>query len=183
MNATLPRRNPIAEVVRERSFARIIQGWRADFSDCPSVAEAVRIAVRLILAALLGGLLGYQREQVGKEAGLRTHMLVSLGAAFFVLVPQQAGMPLADLSRVIQGLIVGIGFLGAGAILKRSDQEEIQGLTTAAGIWLTAAIGMAAGMGREASALLGTVLAFGVLASLVHVERWMTGKGGKMGPP
>jgi putative Mg2+ transporter-C (MgtC) family protein len=156
-------------------WQEILQGIREDFSDLPTAAEAVRISIRLVLAALLGGALGYQREQVGKEAGLRTHMLVSLGAAFFVLIPQQAGMPLSALSRVIEGIIVGIGFLGAGAILKRANQEEIRGLTTAAGIWLTAAIGMAAGMGREASAVLGTILAFVILASLVRVEQWRSG--------
>lgn len=153
----------------------ISEGLRADFSDLPSLAQVIRIAIRLLLAALLGGLLGYQREQVGKEAGLRTHMLVALGAAFFVLVPQQAGMSMADLSRVIQGLVAGIGFLGAGAILKMSEEGQIKGLTTAAGIWLTAAIGMAAGMGREASAILGTLLAFAILAFLVRLESWISG--------
>ena len=86
-------------------------------------------------------------------------MLVALGAALFVLVPQQAGVTAADMTRVLQGLVAGIGFLGAGAILKKGDEGEIEGLTTAAGIWLTAAIGIAAGMGREASAVLSTVLA------------------------
>jgi heat shock protein HtpX len=93
----------------------------------------------------------------------RTHMLVALGAAFFVLVPQQAGMLIADMSRVLQGVITGMGFLGAGAILKSSERGQIRGLTTAAGIWLTAAVGIAAGMGREASAILGALLAFVIL--------------------
>ncbi len=126
--------------------------------------------VRLLLAALLGGLVGFQRERRGKAAGLRTHMLVALGAAFFVLIPAQAGMPLADLSRVLQGIITGVGFLGAGTILKRQASEEIEGLTTAAGLWLTAAVGSAAGMGRETSAVLGTVLALIVLSLLPRIR-------------
>jgi putative Mg2+ transporter-C (MgtC) family protein len=96
-------------------------------------------------------------------------MLVALGSAFFVLIPFQAGMPLADLSRVLQGIITGIGFLGAGTILKREAKEQIQGLTTAAGLWFTAAVGCAAGMGREASAILGTVLALIILS----MGRWI----------
>jgi putative Mg2+ transporter-C (MgtC) family protein len=142
----------------------------ADFSDLPDLAEAVRITVRLLLAALLGGLLGYDRERAGKSAGLRTHMLVSLGAALFVLIPQLAGSTDTDVSRVIQGIVAGVGFLGAGAIVKRTDEGEVEGLTTAAGIWLTAAIGVAAGLGRESSAILGAVLAFLILSSLAWVS-------------
>jgi len=146
------------------------RGIQADFADVPGIAEVTQIVVRLLLAALLGGLVGFQRERVGKAAGLRTHMLVALGAAFFVLIPAQAGMPLADLSRVLQGIITGVGFLGAGTILKRQASEEIEGLTTAAGLWLTAAVGSAAGMGRETSAVLGTVLAFIILSLLPRIR-------------
>ena len=142
------------------------RGVQSDFADLPGVAAVTQSVLRLLLAALLGGLVGFQREHVGKAAGLRTHMLVALGAAFFVMIPYQAGMPLADLSRVLQGIIAGVGFLGAGTILKRPTGEHIEGLTTAAGLWLTAAVGCAAGMGREASAVLGTVLAFLILALL-----------------
>lgn len=139
---------------------------RGDFSDLPGIAQITQVFLRLFLAALLGGFIGFEREQAGKAAGLRTHMLVSLGAAFFVLIPTQAGMPVADMSRVLQGVITGIGFLGAGAILKSSAQGHIYGLTTAASIWFTAAVGIAAGMGREASAVLGTLLAFVILSLL-----------------
>jgi putative Mg2+ transporter-C (MgtC) family protein len=139
---------------------------QADFADLPGLAAVTQLVLRMLLAALLGGLLGFQRERAGRAAGLRTHMLVALGSAFFVLVPLQAGMPLADLSRVLQGLIAGIGFLIAGTILKQRDEEHIQGLTTAAGLWLTAAVGVAAGLGREASAILATGLAFLILACL-----------------
>ena len=145
-------------------------GVQNDFADLPGAAEVTQIVLRLLFAALLGGLVGFQRERVGKAAGLRTHMLVALGAAFFVMIPHQAGMPLADLSRVLQGIITGVGFLGAGTILKRRTEEHIEGLTTAAGLWLTAAVGSAAGMGREASAVLGTVLAFLILAFLPRIK-------------
>jgi putative Mg2+ transporter-C (MgtC) family protein len=150
-------------------WQEVQQAVRADFSDLPSLAQGVQISLRLVLAAILGSLLGYERERAGQAAGLRTHMLVALGAAFYVLVPQQAGMPVADLSRVLQGVITGVGFLGAGAILKSSEQGQIRGLTTAAGIWLTAAVGIAAGMGREASAVLGALLAFIILL----LGRWI----------
>ena len=151
-------------------WQEVWRGLQVDFTDLPGIAEVTQIVVRLLLAALLGGLLGLQRELVGKAAGIRTHMLVAMGSAFFVLIPSQAGMPLVDLSRVLQGIITGIGFLGAGAILKLSEQKQIHGLTTAAGLWLTAAVGIAAGMGREASAILGTGLAFIILAFLPRVS-------------
>jgi putative Mg2+ transporter-C (MgtC) family protein len=146
------------------------QGIVEDFSDLPSMREAARLGVRLIIAALLGGVLGYERERAGKPAGLRTHMLVALGSALFVVIPQQANMAQADLSRVIQGIVSGIGFLGAGAIVKQASERDVVGLTTAAGLWLTAAVGIAAGMGRETSAILGTVLAVFILAVLQRGE-------------
>lgn len=134
----------------------------AEFSDLPAADETLRVILRLLVAALLGGLLGYEREYRGKAAGMRTHMLVALGSAIFVLVPLQAGISDADLSRVIQGVVAGVGFLCAGAILKHGEQE-VHGLTTAAGLWLTAAIGLAVGMGRESTAVLSAVLAFCIL--------------------
>jgi putative Mg2+ transporter-C (MgtC) family protein len=143
---------------------RIVDTVAAEFSDAVDAEQITRILVRLLLAALLGGVLGYQREQQGKAAGIRTHMLVAMGAALFVLVPQQGGMQVADMSRVIQGVIAGIGFLGAGAIIKNKSEENVLGLTTAAGVWMTAAIGIACGLGREATAVISTLLALGVLA-------------------
>lgn len=141
----------------------------AEFSDIKDVSEITQISVRLLMAALLGGILGFEREQRGKAAGIRTHMLVAIGAALFILIPQQAGITDAEMSRVVQGVIAGIGFLGAGAIIKGSDERHLKGLTTAAGIWLTAAIGVAAGLGREASAILCTVLALGVFIVMPRV--------------
>jgi putative Mg2+ transporter-C (MgtC) family protein len=140
-----------------------------EFTDIGDGAGIVRIVVRLLVAVLLGGVLGWERESVGAPAGLRTHMLVSLGSALFVLIPLQAGMRIEDLSRVLQGITAGIGFLGAGAILKQTARNDVRGLTTAASIWLTAALGVAAGMGREATALLSTVFALVILAIL---RRW-----------
>jgi putative Mg2+ transporter-C (MgtC) family protein len=147
-------------------FQEIGRAFREEFSDLPSVEGVTRIIIRLMIAAILGGMLGYEREQLGKSAGLRTHMLVSLGAAMFVLVPQQAGVSDADMTRIVQGLVTGIGFLGAGTIIKGQNDKDVKGLTTAAGIWLTAAIGIAAGMGREATAVLCTVLALIIMATL-----------------
>lgn len=144
-------------------WQEIGQTIRQEFSDLPDAAGVTRITLRLLIAAILGGLLGFEREHKGKAAGLRTHMLVALGAALFVLIPQQAGVSDADLTRVLQGLVAGIGFLGAGAIIKGRGEEDTKGLTTAAGIWLTAAIGVAAGLGREATAVLSTLLALAIL--------------------
>ena len=141
-----------------------------EFSDMNDVEDSVRIIVRLLVAMLLGGLIGYEREYSGKSAGLRTHMLVSVGAALFVLAPGLSGMSIGDQSRVLQGIIAGIGFLGAGAIIKSRDHNEVKGLTTAASIWMTAAVGITAGMGREMLALVSTALALFILAALHRIE-------------
>jgi putative Mg2+ transporter-C (MgtC) family protein len=134
------------------------------------------VVFRLLAAALLGAVVGYERERTGKSAGLRTHMLVSLSSAIFVLAPLEAGMSTGDLSRVIQGVAAGIGFIGAGAILKLADERVIEGLTTAAGIWLTAALGLAAGMGRFGLAALSALMAWLILALVARVEIRRTGR-------
>jgi putative Mg2+ transporter-C (MgtC) family protein len=139
-------------------------------SGLPDSDALARIVVRLVLAALLGAVVGIQRELVGKPAGLRTHMLVSLGAALFVLACLESGMAPNDLSRVIQGLATGIGFLGGGAILKVSEHREISGLTTAAGIWLTAAVGVTVGLGQWGLAAVGALLTWMILAVLFRLE-------------
>jgi len=150
----------------EAMWNRIVDTVLIEFSDATDVEQITRILTRLVLAALLGGVLGYERENRGKSAGIRTHMLVSMGSALFVLVPQQAGMTVPDLSRVIQGIVAGIGFLGAGAIVKNRGEDDVQGLTTAAGVWMTAAIGIACGLGRESTALLSTLLTLLVLGGV-----------------
>jgi putative Mg2+ transporter-C (MgtC) family protein len=142
---------------------------QSEFADLPDAAGVTRVTLRLFLAAVCGGVLGFEREHRGKAAGIRTHMLVALGSALFVLVPQQAGATSSDLSRVLQGLVAGVGFLGVGAIVKGRDDSHVTGLTTAAGIWMTAAIGMTAGLGREATALLSTFSAWLILAALPHL--------------
>ena len=140
-------------------LAELAQGW-------PDRAHAVAITIRALLAALLGGVVGFERARTGKDAGLRTHMLVSLGAALFAMAALDVGVEPGDVSRVIQGVAAGVGFLGAGAILKLSDREEIRGLTTAAGIWMTAATGLAVGLGRYGLALISVVLSWMILALL-----------------
>jgi putative Mg2+ transporter-C (MgtC) family protein len=149
--------------------AWLAQSWATveqEFSDLGDPSSITRVVLRLLVALALGALLGYERESVGASAGLRHHELRTLGAAGYVQVPLQAGMPLEDASRVLQGVIAGIGFLGAGAILKLQDENQIKGLTTAAGVWLTSAVGIAAGMGLEATAVLSAVLAWMVLSLL-----------------
>jgi putative Mg2+ transporter-C (MgtC) family protein len=150
-------------------WQQIVNTFAAEFSDLKDVSEITTVIIRLFMAALLGGILGFEREQRGKAAGIKTHMLVAIGSALFVLVPMQAGVSEVEMSRVIQGIITGIGFLGAGAILKGHDEKDLKGLTTAAGIWVTSAIGIAAGLGRESLAILCTVFALVVLLAMPRV--------------
>jgi putative Mg2+ transporter-C (MgtC) family protein len=121
--------------------------------------------MRLGLALILGGILGFERELSRRDAGMRTHMMVAVGAALFVVVPLQAGFSQDNMSRVLQGLVSGIGFLGAGAIIKLSAEREVRGLTTAASLWLSAGVGVAAGLGREATAILSVAIALAILSS------------------
>jgi putative Mg2+ transporter-C (MgtC) family protein len=146
---------------------------QSEFADVGDAKQLTQITVRLLIAAVLGGILGFEREHKGKAAGVRTHMLVALGAALFVLVPQMSGSQADAMSRVVQGVIAGIGFLGAGTILKNSEGDEghVKGLTTAAGLWMTAAIGVSAGLGREATAVLSTLLALGIFSVMPAVVR------------
>jgi putative Mg2+ transporter-C (MgtC) family protein len=144
-------------------------------ASLPNAQEAVRVLVRLIAALLAGGIIGLQRETSGKAAGLRTHMLVCAGTTLFVLAAIDVGMENDAMSRVIQGLATGIGFLGAGAILKVESSHQIKGLTTAAGIWITAALGVAIGVGQLGTAAIGTVLAWFVLAVLIKVDKRIDG--------
>jgi len=146
------------------AWTRIADVIASEFSDIQDLEQLTRVLVRLLLAALLGALLGMEREHAGKAAGVRTHMLVATGGALFVLAPLQSGMEPDDLSRVIQGVVAGVGFLCAGTILKTRGEDEVHGLTTAAGLWMTAAIGVCAGMGLEATAVVSALLAFVVLA-------------------
>jgi putative Mg2+ transporter-C (MgtC) family protein len=126
--------------------------------------------LRLGLAALLGGTVGLERQIHGHWAGLRTHIGVAVGAAAFVLIGHYLGSP-GDVTRIVQGIAAGIGFLGAGTILKLSEQLEVKGLTTASSIWLTAAVGTAAGLAKFSLAINTTILTVIVLAALRPVEK------------
>ncbi len=149
----------------------IWQALLSEFSDMGDLRQATIILLRLGLAVILGAAIGYERERKGKDAGLRTHILVSMGAALFVMVPALSDMDEASTSRVIQGVVSGIGFLGAGAIIKQQADQEVKGLTTAATIWVAAAIGVAAGYGKEATAIASTLIALFVLTILRRWER------------
>lgn len=158
--------------------------WSAiakDFSDLQDVARLLQVAVRMAMAAVLGGILGWQRQRAGKEAGVRTHMLVGLGTTVFVLVAELENFDDEALSRVVQGVAAGVGFLGGGTILKLPQARRIEGLTTAAGIWLTAAIGVAVGNGRLGSALIATLLAWAIL-ELVHLVETRVSRPAAMPP-
>jgi len=120
--------------------------------------------LRFLVAVALGASIGYQRERAGKAAGMRTHVLVSSGAALFTLVSIYGFSGAAvDISRVAAGVVVGIGFIGAGVILRGQREEEVAGLTTAATIWITAAIGLAAGAGMYLVSVIVTAIIIGVL--------------------
>ena len=141
------------------------------------------IFCRLAVAVLLGGLVGVERQLNGHWVGLRTLMAVSMGAAIFTLVGKLAAEQalelgtnarnIVDATRVVQGIAAGVGFLGAGAILKLSDQLEVKGLTTASAIWLSAALGTAAGLALWELALAATVVSLVVLALLRPLEKWL----------
>jgi putative Mg2+ transporter-C (MgtC) family protein len=133
---------------------------------------------RLSLAMVLGGIIGWEREVDSKPAGLRTHMLVSMGSALVVMTAVQTGMvqETADtISRIIQGIVTGIGFLGAGEIVSVSNadsgQVRVRGLTSAAAIWVSMAIGIAVGCGLWQMALFATIATFLILWGLKQIER------------
>lgn len=138
--------------------------WEELITGLPDMRQLARVLIRLIAAALMGAVVGLERERARKPAGFRTHILVSVGTAVFVLACSGVGMSLDGLSRVIQGIVTGIGFIGAGSILKLNEERSIQGLTTAAGVWMTAAIGVAVGLGSLGVALLVTLLTLVVLS-------------------
>jgi len=130
----------------------------------PIVLEMV---LRLLLAAALGAVIGYQRERAGKQAGLRTHILISSGAALIALVSIYGFGSASDPARVAAGVVVGVGFLGAGVILHR-EGGIVAGLTTAATIWVMSGIGLAAGVGLYVVAAVATAIVLGVLI----MPRW-----------
>jgi putative Mg2+ transporter-C (MgtC) family protein len=132
-----------------------------------SLVVEAEFAVRLVLSAVLAGVVGLEREVSLKPAGLRTHILVGLGSALLTILSQDAFVG-SDPSRVAASIVVGIGFLGAGTIIK--TEEKIIGLTTAATLWIVASIGMATGAGMYFLAIVTTLLAFIVL-KLTLIEK------------
>jgi putative Mg2+ transporter-C (MgtC) family protein len=146
--------------------------WEELSGGWPNAEPLLRAAIRLLVAAVLGGVLGIERQYEHKSAGMRTHMLVALGAALLTAAPQLAGVNSDGITRVIQGIAAGVGFIGGGTILKLTDQQEIRGLTTAANIWLAASVGAAAGAGWIVPSVLGAVLALVILYLLGRFERW-----------
>ncbi len=132
--------------------------------------ELTRVIFRLLAATVAGALVGFERERERKAAGLRTHTLVAVGSCLLILAGTGFGMSPEGMSRVVQGIVTGIGFLGVGNILKLSQEHSVKGLTTAAGIWATAAIGVACGLGMVGLALIGTIVVLIVLALIKYVE-------------
>ncbi len=131
----------------------------------------VEMVLRILLAAALGAAIGSQRERAHKAAGLRTHILICLGSALFTVVSIHGfGLQSVDTSRVAAGIVTGIGFLGAGAIIHPRGESIVAGLTTAASIWTAAAIGMTAGTGLYLIAIAATVIVLIVLLLPHHIR-------------
>ncbi|TSC74300.1 MAG: putative Mg2+ transporter-C (MgtC) family protein [Parcubacteria group bacterium Gr01-1014_44] len=124
---------------------------------------------RILLAAVLGAAIGFERERSQKAAGLRTNALVAMGAALLTIISLSFGGPGADPSRIISNIIVGIGFIGGGAILR--EGQRITGITTAATLWVVAAIGIAVGMGFYREALFSVAVVYFILTILWLIER------------
>ena len=131
----------------------------------------LRAFLRLFAAIVLGGLIGLQRVNAKKPGGLRTHILVCLGTTGILLACSSAALSPEGVSRVIQGIVTGIGFIGAGSILKLSEEHLIHGLTVSVRIWTTAAVGIAIGLGQIGIALITAVLTILVLAVLAALDR------------
>lgn len=144
---------------------------RVGFTDF-SWAEVARVVIRLVLALVLGGAIGLEREVRRKPAGMRTFMLIAMsGCAFTLLGLELAEKMRADLTHVIQGVAMGVGFLGAGTVLTLPDRAEVRGLTTASAIWVASAIGVATGAGWFTIAITLSVLTLLVLTVLGRLER------------
>jgi len=141
--------------------------WEDIGITSPDWLQMGQLSLRLVVASALAAVLGLEREARGRQAGLRTHMLVALGSALFTAIPLQVGA--TGVGEIVKGITAGVGFLGAGAILKQESERRISGITTAAGIWTTAAVGFAAGAGFIGAALVTTALAWIILHVLERV--------------
>ena len=145
--------------------------------------QDVDMALRLVAATLLGGLIGLERESHGKEAGFRTYALVCLGSALVMVVSQEVfeiyrGIASVDPSRIAAQVVSGVGFLGAGAIIRfpQGTREGVKGLTTAAGIWAASGIGLACGLAQYRPAIVSTVLTLVILIVFSKINRLLGGK-------
>lgn len=152
--------------------------WLLDMGTPQTIYD---VLLRMSLACVLGGFVGWDRESHNKAAGLRTHMLVTLGSAVFTLTALQmydltahSGGTRGDPTRLLQGLVSGIGFLGAGQIIQ--SRGSVVGITTAAGIWVTGAIGVACGGGSYTLAVLSAVFVLVILRGVGYLELLLTGK-------
>jgi len=123
----------------------------------------LEMTLRLLLAAALGACIGYQRERVGKAAGLRTHILIATGASLFTIASIFGFSGEVDPSRVAAGIVTGVGFIGAGVIFRGMGSGRIAGLTTASSIWAAAAVGLAAGVGLYLMSVIATIIIVGTL--------------------
>jgi len=135
----------------------------------------MRVGIRLFAAILLGGLIGLQRVSPQKPSSLRLHMLVCFGTTVVLLMCSAATISLEGDSRVIQGIVTGIGFIGAGSILKLPEEHLVHGLTASARIWATTAVGIAIGLGQIGIALIATALIIVVLGTLAALGRRLKG--------
>jgi len=138
-------------------------------------------ALRMVAAVVLGGAIGFNRDIHGKPTGIRAHALVSLGAAILMIAgsgPHIGGAYPDAMSRVIQGIIAGIGFLGAGVILRGASGLQVYHLVTASSLWVTTAIGVLAGLGAYLFAVIATVLVLLVLSIGLRLDRWLYGRAG-----
>jgi putative Mg2+ transporter-C (MgtC) family protein len=147
----------------------------------------LNLIFRVGLSVVVGGLIGFERQWTGtnRSAGVRTHMVISLGATLFILMPLQIPEDYSSvnaLSRTLQGIATGVGFIGAGLILQQSHQGKVKGLTSAAAIWATAALGAAIGFGLWQLALVGTVAMLIVLSGVKHAKKPIAVRLGRTSP-
>jgi putative Mg2+ transporter-C (MgtC) family protein len=147
----------------------LIDYWQLKKRGRPELETEAEMVLRLLMAAGMGAIVGYQRERAGKVAGVRTHILICVGSALFTVISIFGFGVGIDTSRVAAGVVAGVGFLGAGAIMRRGE-GIVEGLTTAATIWVVAAIGLAAGAGLYLISGVATVIVFGVLFIPHHEE-------------
>jgi putative Mg2+ transporter-C (MgtC) family protein len=149
--------------------------WKELTGGLTNYDDLLRVLIRVFAAILLGGLIALQRVRATKPSGLRTHILVCLGTTVVLLSSSVAGISLEGASRIIQGIVIGIGFVGAGSILKSSEEHLIHGLTASVRLWSTAAVGIAIGLGQIGIALIVAILIIVVLRAISAVEE-RTGK-------